>query len=174
MRRNPATSPVISYHPRLPRPLGTRELQQLGFLRRLRKLFPTSSRSSAVPPTQDGQPRGPLHVCLFNLFFSSSPSSLLQETVPRSQPQLEHVGLPRGFFDDVGRQCYQFTLPLTDIQSETTYLPRRTANAGLQQAQPEETRLRRFLYQHLSFRRSIPSNDPQVIEVAAGRKFAVK
>ncbi|KAJ8585770.1 WD40 repeat-like protein [Rhizopogon salebrosus TDB-379] len=136
VRRNPAP-PVISF---LPRPLPTRELQQPGFLRHLRKLFPTSSRSSAVPPThcQDGQPRDPLH-----------------ETVLHSQPQLECAGLPNRFFDG----------------SETTYPQRRAVNAGSQQAQHEETHLHRFVEQHLSFRRSTPSNDPQVVEVAAGRKF---
>jgi hypothetical protein len=118
VRRNPAVSPVISFSPRLPRPPPTRELQQPVFLRRIRKLL-TSSRSSAAPPTQDDQSHG---VCPFNLFFSSSPSSFLQETVPRSQPQLEHVGLPRGFFDDVGRRCYQFTPPLT-AYSVRNYLP---------------------------------------------------
>ncbi|KAJ8588812.1 hypothetical protein M405DRAFT_933855 [Rhizopogon salebrosus TDB-379] len=69
--------------------------------------------------------------------------------------QLERVGLPHRFFDS----------------SETTHSPRQAANAGSQQAQPEETRLRRFLQQHLSFRRSTLSNDLQVVEAAAGRKF---
>jgi hypothetical protein len=92
------------------------------------------------------------------------------------------------------------------IQPETIYPPRQLnqpANAsqpparhsrikGLvtalpfpkqsQQSQPEEARPRRsngvtqFLQQHLSFRRSRPSNDTQVleVEVAPGRKFTVK
>ncbi|KAJ8585889.1 WD40 repeat-like protein [Rhizopogon salebrosus TDB-379] len=138
VRRNPAASPVLSFPPRLQRPLPTRELQQRVFLRRLRKLLPTSPHPSAVSLTQDGQPR-----------------DLLNKTVPHSQPQLEYAGLPRVFFDG----------------SETTYPPRRAANAGSQQARPEETRLRRFIQQHLSLRRSPPSNDLQVVEVAAGRKF---
>ncbi|KAJ8586040.1 WD40 repeat-like protein [Rhizopogon salebrosus TDB-379] len=137
VRRNPAASPVISFPPRLPRPLPTGELQQPVFLRRLRKLLPTSSRLSAIPPIQDVQPPDPLH-----------------ETIPNGRPQLENAGLSRRFFDD----------------SETTYPPRRATNAGSQRAQPEETRLRRFLQQHISFRRSTPSNDPQVVEIAAGRK----
>ncbi|KAJ8586599.1 WD40 repeat-like protein [Rhizopogon salebrosus TDB-379] len=138
VRRNQAASSVIPFPPRLPRPLPTRESQQTVFLRRLRKLLPTSSRSSIVPPIQDVQLRDPLH-----------------GTVPHSQTQLDRAGLPHRFFGI----------------SETTYSPRRAANAGSQQAQPEETRLRRFLQQHLSFPRSTPSNDPQVVEVAAGRKF---
>ncbi|KAJ8588817.1 WD40 repeat-like protein [Rhizopogon salebrosus TDB-379] len=95
VRRNPAASPVISFPPRLPRPLPTRELQQPVFLRRLRKLLPTSSRWSAVPLTQDGQPRDPIN-----------------ETIPHSQPQQEYPGLPRRFFDGVSLQCYQLSLPV--------------------------------------------------------------
>jgi hypothetical protein len=106
------SSPVISIHPKLPRLIFTRELQQPVFPRRLHKLLPTSSRSNTVPPTQDGQPRSLLPVCLFILSLPSSSFSLLQQIPLHSQPQQEHAGLPHRFFDRVSLQCDQQLLPV--------------------------------------------------------------
>lgn len=105
------------------------------------------------------------------------------EIIPRLESRPVRTGIPRGFFDDV----------------ETTYPPRRSADGGsqnptlhsliknlvnrlpfrrqLQQGQPEEERSRhwnrfsQFLRQRTSFRRSRSSQEPQEVEVAAGRKF---
>ncbi|KAG1892275.1 hypothetical protein F4604DRAFT_18653 [Suillus subluteus] len=105
------------------------------------------------------------------------------EIIPRLESRPVRTGIPRGFFDD----------------AERTYPPRRSADGGsqhptrhsrikdlvnhlpfrrqLQQAQPEEERSRhwsgfsQFLRQHVSFRRSKPSQESQEVEVAAGRKF---
>lgn len=59
VRRNPGTLPAISFTPRRPRPLSTTDQQHPIYLR-LTKLFHLSSRTNAVPPVQDNQPRGPL------------------------------------------------------------------------------------------------------------------
>ncbi|KAG1805662.1 uncharacterized protein BJ212DRAFT_1486224 [Suillus subaureus] len=59
VRRNPGTSPAISFTPRQQRPLPTTDQQQPIYLR-LRKLFHLSSRTNAVPPVRNNQPRGPL------------------------------------------------------------------------------------------------------------------
>jgi len=63
--RNPASSPMISLPPRPLRPMHTRGLQQLVFLRHLRNLLSFSYNLNAVPPVQNCQPRDPLDVCLY-------------------------------------------------------------------------------------------------------------
>jgi WD40 repeat protein len=67
--RNPATSPAISFPPRLQTPLPATESQQT-FLHHLRRILRFSSPTNAVPPIQHRQPRDPLDVCLFILILS--------------------------------------------------------------------------------------------------------
>ncbi|KAG1752616.1 WD40-repeat-containing domain protein [Suillus paluster] len=129
----------------------------------------SDSEESKQPPHKDDRRRaGP---------------SILIETVPRSKSR---AGLPRGFFDDVERtypprrSAYggsQDTARHSRIKDLVNRLPFRRQS---QQARPEEERLhhsngvKQFLQQHLSFRRSKPSQEgPPVVEVAAGRKFTV-
>ncbi|KAG2343596.1 WD40 repeat-like protein [Suillus weaverae] len=59
-RRNPATSPTISFPPRLQNPLPATESQPPTFLHHLHRFFRFSSPMNAVPPVQHGQPRDPL------------------------------------------------------------------------------------------------------------------
>ncbi|KAG1877434.1 hypothetical protein F4604DRAFT_621200 [Suillus subluteus] len=59
VRRNPGTLPAISFTPRQQRPLPTTDRQHPIYLR-LRKLFHLSSRTNAVTPVRNNQPRGPL------------------------------------------------------------------------------------------------------------------
>ncbi|KAG2105036.1 WD40-repeat-containing domain protein [Suillus discolor] len=59
-RRNLATSPAISFPPRLQKPLPTTESQRPTFLLHLRRFLRFSPSTNAVPPVQHGQPRDPL------------------------------------------------------------------------------------------------------------------
>lgn len=58
-RRNPATSPAISFPPRLQQPLPATESQQT-FLHHLRRILRLSSPVNAAPREHHGQPRDPL------------------------------------------------------------------------------------------------------------------
>jgi hypothetical protein len=65
VRPNPAASPVVSFPPRPPRPLLTRDPQQSALVRHLRKLL---RRSSRTDPPLNNQPCDPLDVCLLSCF----------------------------------------------------------------------------------------------------------
>jgi WD40 repeat protein len=67
-RRNPATSPAISFPPRLQQPLPATDSQQT-FLHHLRRILRLSSPVNAAPREHHGQPRDPLDVCLFVLIL---------------------------------------------------------------------------------------------------------
>ncbi|KAG0703879.1 hypothetical protein DFH29DRAFT_914519 [Suillus ampliporus] len=69
VRHNPAAR-IISHAPRPPRRLPTTHQQQSAFIRYLHKLLPSSSRTIAVPPVRNDQPRDPLDACLLYLFPS--------------------------------------------------------------------------------------------------------
>lgn len=102
------------------------------------------------------------------------------DIIPRLESRPVRTGISRGFFDDAERTYRsadggsQHPARHSRITNLVNRLPFRRKS---QQAQPEEERshnwngLSQFLRQHLSFRRSRPSQESQEVEVAAGRKF---
>jgi hypothetical protein len=166
VRRHQAISPVISLAHRSHRPPPEIHPEQPVLLRYLHKILRLSPRAITVPPVWKDQ----AHDSLDFSAMSPLPSNhvLLRQAITHS----DGIG---PIFEPNHTACGGSQYPARHSCTDH-FLKRDLFRRQSQQENPEKN-LRhpngamQFLQEHLSFRKSAPVQELQVVEVAAGRKF---